>query len=253
MLAKGLHGLVREQARSYTGRYEDAFPGTGAAWGDGGSSLYAGSTETAGASLLAKPLDGPGSRASSLLRRALSGCVSGRRVPYGIYEGQAAEQRSTRNRRSELAREGLARPGSRASSRLRRTLSGCVSRRWVQPEVYGGSSLYASSTETVGKSLFAKRSHGLVREQARAYDRWPGTEIEPDLHKAASLSGIEGSAYMAPGMAPEGGKSGRTAARPGCPGALSLWLLSLCAGRRSAGKEKVTRPGGRTPRCQRNR
>ena len=28
-------------------------------------------------------------------------------------------------------------------------------------------------------------------------------------------------------------------------GALSLWLLSLCAGRRSAGKEKVTRPGGR--------
>ncbi len=132
---------------------------------------------------------------------------------------------------------------SRASSRLRRPLSRCVSRRLAQPGIYGGSSFYAPSTETVGASLLAKRSHGLVREQARAYGRWPGREIEPDLHKAASLSGIEGSAYMAPGMAPEGGKSGRTAARPGCPGALSLWLLSLCAGRRSAGKEKVTRPG----------
>jgi outer membrane lipoprotein-sorting protein len=34
------------------------------------------------------------------------------------------------------------------------------------------------------------------------------------------------------------------------PGALSLWLLSLCAGRRSAGKEKVTRPRGRNPITQ---
>jgi hypothetical protein len=66
----------------------------------------------------------------------------------------------------------------------------------VQRGICGGSSLYAPSTETVGASLLAKRSHGLVREQARAYDRRPGTEIEPDLHKAASLSGIEGSAYM---------------------------------------------------------
>ncbi|GBC58735.1 hypothetical protein PSNTI_42340 [Stutzerimonas stutzeri] len=30
-------------------------------------------------------------------------------------------------------------------------------------------------------------------------------------------------------------------------GVLSLWLLSLCTGRRSASKEKVTRPSGAKP------
>ena len=52
----------------------------------------------------------------------------------------------------------------------------------------------------------------------------------------------EGPSMPAPGVTPERGKSGRAAGRPGCRGALSLWLLSLCAG-----KEKVTRPGGRNP------
>src|SRR5690606_7636444 len=50
----------------------------------------------------------------------------------------------------------------------------------------------------------------------------------------------DGPSAPASGAAPERGKSDCTAVGPGCRGALSLWLLSLCAG-----KEKVTRPGGR--------
>src|SRR5690606_31138886 len=52
----------------------------------------------------------------------------------------------------------------------------------------------------------------------------------------------DGPSMPAPVAAPERGESGRVAGRPGCWGALSLWLLSLCAC-----KEKVTRPGGRNP------
>src|SRR5690606_13756457 len=53
----------------------------------------------------------------------------------------------------------------------------------------------------------------------------------------------EGPSLPAPGAAPERGKSDRPKAiRPGCRGALSLSLLSLCAR-----KEKVTRPGRAKP------
>src|SRR5690606_36086930 len=53
----------------------------------------------------------------------------------------------------------------------------------------------------------------------------------------------DGPSLPALGAAPERGKSDRPRAiRPGCRGALSLWLLSLCAR-----KEKVTRPGRAKP------
>src|SRR5690606_21436473 len=53
----------------------------------------------------------------------------------------------------------------------------------------------------------------------------------------------EGLSLPAAGAAPERGKAVRLKAiRPGCLGARSLWLLSLCAC-----KEKVTRPGRAKP------
>ena len=50
----------------------------------------------------------------------------------------------------------------------------------------------------------------------------------------------DGPSMPASGAAPERGKSGRKADRPGCWGALLLWLLSCWAS-----NKKVTRPGGR--------